>query len=300
MQYINDLPQVLSNYNCNLYADDTAITITGTKPEEIEMGITNVLATVAPWFRYNRLSLNCSKTQFMIFGTRNSCANITFDHVAFEGNVISRASKVKYLGIQLDPLLSFNAHIDYVKRKTIGKVKLLGRLNEFLSKETLLMLYKTLILPIIDYGDIIYDGLNQKDAEVLQKVQNMAFKSILRVPKRTSTTETHSELNMLTLSQRRTLHLSKQMYKIDKGLGPPKLLSRFTRRSEISKFQTRSVTGNEFEIPRNRLKQTDRNPVYRGIKVWETIPDILKAAEDVDLFVSNTKQWLVHGDVGIT
>ncbi len=78
--------------------------------------------------------------------------------------------------MKLDPYLDFNQHVEYVKRKTIGKVKLLGRLNNILMPDTMLMFYKTLILPIIDYGDIIYDGVSQKNAVALQRLQNMAFK----------------------------------------------------------------------------------------------------------------------------
>ena len=85
--------------------------------------------------------------------------------------------------MQLDPLLNFEKHVDYIKNKTIGKVKFLSKLNEFLSAETMLMLYKTLILPIIDYGDILYDCITQKNAMILQRIQNMALKSVLKVPK---------------------------------------------------------------------------------------------------------------------
>ena len=231
----------------------------------------------------------------MVFGTRHTCSKIHFEQIAFEGNTIARATKVKYLGIQLDPLLNFADHVEYIKRKTISKVKLLGSLNQILSKDTLLMLYKTLILPIIDYGDIIFDGINQKDAVVLQKVQNMAFKSILQVPKWTSTATTHAELDMLTLSQRRFLHTAKQMFKVDRGLCPPQILVKFQRRSDISNVHTRSSTMGNFEIPNYRLHQSRRNFVYRGM-----LPLDLRSIEDIDTFVSSTKQWLIDGDVGLT
>ena len=236
----------------------------------------------------------------MIFGTRNQCSNITFDKLICDGNTISRADKVKYLGIQLDPLLNFDEHVDYIKKKTIGKVKLLGRLNSFLSSETLLMLYKTLILPVIDYSDIIYDCMSQKNAMVLQKVQNMAFKSILKVLKRTSTAIIHSELNMLTLAQRRQLHMAKEMFKIDKGLYPATVITRFQKRSEVTTKCTRAVTRGGYNLPRYRLQQSQRNFVYRGMKLWEDLPPNTRAIADLDSFICNVKLWLVDGDVGIT
>ena len=102
----------------------------------------------------------------MIFGTRHASTQATFDFIIHEDQKINKACEVKYLGIQLDPLLNFEEHVDYIRCKTIGKVKLLGRLNEILAKDTLLMLYKTLILPIIDYGDVIFDCINQKNVMI--------------------------------------------------------------------------------------------------------------------------------------
>ena len=142
--------------------------------------------------------------------------------------------------------------------------------------------------------------INQKNAMILQKVQNMAFKSILKVPKRTSTLSAHTDLNMLTLSQRRTLHVAKEMYKIDMGLCPESVLATFDRRSSITNRTTRSSAKGCFEVPNYRLIQTRRNFVYRGIKTWKQIPEFLKHSESVDTFVSNMKQWLLDGDVGIT
>ena len=54
--------------------------------------------------------------------------------------------------MKLEENLTFAEHVDYVKRKTIGKIKFLGRLNNVLSQATMLMLYKSLILPVIDYA----------------------------------------------------------------------------------------------------------------------------------------------------
>ena len=80
-------------------------------------------------------------------------------------------------------------------------------------------------MPIIDYGDVIYDCMSQKDAAILQRLQNMAFKNILRVPHLTPTVETHHELDMLTLCDRRTLHTATQMFKVEHNLCPASVKS---------------------------------------------------------------------------
>ena len=157
----------------------------------LEEQLTDVISRVSPWFEYNRLSMNCKKTQFMVFSTRQKCAKINLKHIMHGTKNIERTTSVKYLGIKLDENLTFSEHIEYIKRKTIGKIKFLSRLNNVLSQNTMLMLYKSLILPTIDYGDMIYDCVNLSDRKSLQCLQNMAFKSILKVPKLTSTEAIH-------------------------------------------------------------------------------------------------------------
>ena len=92
----------------------TRLLLSGNNAEEIRLGLTDVLKCVSPWFRYNCLSLNCAKTQFLIYGTRQVCSTVNFDHIDGDGNTISKASKVKYLGIKLGPLLNFDEHVNYI------------------------------------------------------------------------------------------------------------------------------------------------------------------------------------------
>ena len=68
--YINEPPQLLHNFKSNLYADDTAVTVTGCSNDEIAARLREVLELVSQWFSFNKLSLNYKKTRFMIFGTQ--------------------------------------------------------------------------------------------------------------------------------------------------------------------------------------------------------------------------------------
>ena len=113
--YINDLPKVLSTFKANLYADDTAITVTADTPGEMTNKLVSILAAVSPWFKFNRLSLNCDKTHFMLFGTKPKLAKYDLTAVSHEGTEITRVDTIKYLGMKLDPTLSFNHHVEYIK-----------------------------------------------------------------------------------------------------------------------------------------------------------------------------------------
>ena len=56
--YINDLP-LASDFKVDLFADDTNLTLTHSQPEMLQQKVIN-------WMRINKLSINYSKSEFMI------------------------------------------------------------------------------------------------------------------------------------------------------------------------------------------------------------------------------------------
>ena len=163
----------------SLYAEDTAISVSSSEPLELELKLNNALAKVSDWYKKNKLSVNLDKTKVMFFGTKPQLTRMENVNVKLENVAIARVTKFKYLGLVLDCSLTFSQHVEYIKSKTFAKIRLLGKLSYILDRNTLLLLYKTLILPIFDYGDIVYAGINKQDSDTLQKPQNVACRAIL-------------------------------------------------------------------------------------------------------------------------
>ena len=74
-------------------------------------------------------------------------------------------------------------------------------------------LYKSLVVPHIDYADIIYMHTSAVNLAKLQLIQNNACRLILREGKRASVMEMHFELKLNTLSDRRLFRISVYMFK---------------------------------------------------------------------------------------
>ena len=91
---------------------------------------------------------------------------------------LEKFSKCKYLGIMLHSRLTFQEHVNYIKCKTIGKLKLLGRIRHIIDRDTVL-LCKTLVIPIYDYCDCIYFPLGANSSDILQKLTNPALHSVV-------------------------------------------------------------------------------------------------------------------------
>jgi len=70
--YINDFSLTISKIaNPVLFMDDTSIIISNTSPEEFKSNISLVLIETINWFQSNLLTLNCDKTHFLQFLTKN-------------------------------------------------------------------------------------------------------------------------------------------------------------------------------------------------------------------------------------
>ncbi len=214
----------------------------------------------------------------MLFaGSNKKLENV--NHSLKVGNErVDRVNTYKYLGVKLDQTLNFGSHIEYIRSKTIGKIRLLGKIAPILDQNTSLYLYGSLVLPIFDYADYVWDCLSQQDTLTLQKLQNMALKNILNAPRLTPTDHIHTTLKQDRLEIRRRKHTAACMYDIHHETAPQCLNRMFTKTNQIHDRQTRRNNNLNYYVPRMNLEMSKHNFKYRGVKVWETIPDEVKIA----------------------
>ena len=97
----------------------------------------------------------------MILGTPGILKKFDKVNLKYKDSSIEHIKEFKYLGVMVDDKLTFKNHVDYVKKKAIPRLRMLHKYKYVLNVHLKLMLYKTLIVPLFDYADIIYDCLSQ-------------------------------------------------------------------------------------------------------------------------------------------
>ena len=75
-----------------------------------------------------------------------------------------------------------NAGQGYINRKTIKVVKMLRRLRYTVPSCVILNLYITIVLPSLDYCDVVWAGYTKTAAKKLKVVQNNAARAIVGAP----------------------------------------------------------------------------------------------------------------------
>ena len=119
MLYINDFQNCLKSTIPNMYADDTCMNIASENLKELQTDLKNELDNVSNWIRINKLSLNASKSEYMVIGHRRQLNEIGNDlpDLVLNDEIIKRVDKTKHLGINIDESLSWKEQYKAVKNK---------------------------------------------------------------------------------------------------------------------------------------------------------------------------------------
>ena len=164
---------------------------------------------------------------------------------------------------------------------------MLGRSSKFLPKHLLLTLYKSLVLPYMDYCDIVWDTCSCQLKNRLQLLQNRALRVVNKTNRYTPISELHNLSAVLTLQQRRNFHTHVFMYKATNSL-LPKHISKFKKASEIHTYGTRTSSNDALYIPSSRLNVGKGRLSHRGPVSWNALPVQIRKAPTLTLF----KSWL--------
>ena len=143
--YVNDMKAAVK---CKLllYADDSALLVSGKDVLEIERILSVELGAVNECLCENRLSLHLGKTQSSIlFGSKKRISKCSELHVTCNGSVIGSESEVTYLGAILDQTLSGASTSRSIITKSTNKLKFLYRNARSLDSKSKAVLTSALI-----------------------------------------------------------------------------------------------------------------------------------------------------------
>ena len=102
--------------------------------------------------------------------TKGTCTTVPSNTVSFLDGVQQVVSHT-HLGLTFQSNMSWNNHILSVYEKASQRLNMLKPLKFKIDKSTLDCLYKSFILPIMEYGDIIWDDCTAGNSELLESVQ---------------------------------------------------------------------------------------------------------------------------------
>ena len=96
----------------------------------------------------------------MIIGSRQRLSAQCDDvDIRIDDQTIKRVVHTKSLGLTIVAHLSWGEHVEEICKKVSSAIGALKRVRPFISKETAILIYNTLIMPHFDYCSPVWDCL---------------------------------------------------------------------------------------------------------------------------------------------
>ena len=164
------------------------------------------------WMRANRLKLHPQKTKFMIFCNRNKQIPLTIPSIEFIDNDDyyalsprttieclnkSKDQSFRFLGLILDPNLTFKHHINKTASKMSQGLYILRRVQNLLPEKYLRMLYFSLINSHIYYALPAYSCASNSALKPIILLQKKAVRIISKSNYRAHTDPLFKKLKIL-------------------------------------------------------------------------------------------------------
>ena len=149
--------------------------------EVLQRTVNKELKKLSLWLNANRLALNISKTNFVIFAAKNKpLQDVT---IQINKKAIQQVQYVKYLGILIDSQLTFAQHISSVVKKVSRVTGLMYRIRNCVDNQTLKMIYYSLIYSHLLYGIPIWGNADEVHISPLYILQKKAIRLIVNKDK---------------------------------------------------------------------------------------------------------------------
>ena len=163
------------------YADDTVIYVADKDVAVINSKLTKDMDAIAKWLDENALIINLKKgkTESLLFGTSQRIAkqNETLT-VMYQGANELNTSHYKYLGIEIDSSLNLNCHFYKCFKRASSRLRLLGKLRDYLGLTAAETIYRSLILPTFTYSGILLLKLTDTQLRRLASFHNRSVRTI--------------------------------------------------------------------------------------------------------------------------
>ena len=101
----------------------------------------NYLNDIFDWLCCNRLTLNLSKTNYVISQPRQKLNYNLYSPLALADQILPQSRSVKYLDVYIDSHLSWNDHIDNICSEISKNLNTITRLKRYLTSNSLVSVY---------------------------------------------------------------------------------------------------------------------------------------------------------------
>ena len=297
--YINDLPKCVPLLKVILFADDTSCLYRAKDDNELFSTLNWQLERLADFFRANKLSLNVRKTRCMAFLPHNShfhYRDLLLDNEKITwitSNAAKSETHYKFLGVLLDPELTFREHIGKILAKLSSASFAVINSQKVLPRKVVISVYRALFESHILYCCTAWGSARPKLLQPLKAMQTKVLKSIFCLPRASHVSPLLFEHKLFRLQELITKEQVSVINQMRLGRLPPALQT-FATRLNPAEALYRVARQSEYDYSQPTVSHPDLyyHPKPQIIAAFNSLPFMVKASQP-DCFGHEVKHHLL-------
>ena len=272
--YINDLHKAIKYSKTRHFADDTNLLIKNDSLKQLKKYLNLDLKQLCKWLKANKISLNCSKSELIIFRHPNKQVNYELK-IKINGKKLLPSKFVKYLGIILDPHLNWSHQADSLSTKLTRAAGMLSKIRYYVSESSLRNIYFGIFSSLLTYGSQIWGQFSNKHICRLQRIQNKAIRIINFAKYQDSSDPLYQKSKILKISDHVRLQNFLYVHDSLNGSLPKALKNSFQITADLYNHDTRSASHYKIVLPKARtLNYGIFSIKYQASAIWNTMASL--------------------------
>ena len=287
--FINDIENCSKLLKFILFADDTTVLLKNRNINQLNSIFSNEINKVLIWFASNKLAINLSKTNSMLFSNKRGNPKL---NISLQDIVLKDKEVVTFLGVEVDRKLSWKYHINHVCNKISKTIAILRILKFSFPRHILIMVYMSLIYSYINYCNIIWGSADECHLKPLIVLQKKALRIINNSNYRDASAPIFYNLKLLPIPEIFHLNCLKFLYKCLKDNSFPVIKQRILQNNSSHGYETRYryLLKPLFE----RLEICKKAFLSQSIKFWNNLNPIIKESKSLHSFKLKVKYFLLE------
>ena len=279
--YINSIVDSIKNGKYYLYADDLAVVVGNRDPVMAQQLLQADLDSIGEWCNKYQLTINTAKTKVLWCYSDRDKTDYSRYNLVMKNETLRVVSHFTYLGVIVDCFLSLNPQCNKIISSGNFRLYQLRKLKKYIDQHLSLLLYKQMVLPIFDYGDVMTDSGSDGLVGDIQILQNHCLRACIGIqdPQMISRPDLHTLCDCSMLDVRRKCNLLSRMYHLSRDV-------------DNTVVPVRDLRGNskiKIKVQRPKCALYKHSPLYRGHVEWCKLDAEDQKIDSHDMCMQNIK-----------
>ena len=185
IMYTFDMVNITKRNKIIIYADDTTVLVSGRNLTEAKQHCNDILTRFYQYFSMNKLSINPSKTKYMIYkpslrrqSNRKKLNDTTGTKLMMDNAELEEVKSIRFLGVIINNKLTWELHKRHIHNKICKTIGILYNCKYVMDETNMIKMYKSFIQPYFLYAIEVWGHSVQSQTDILVKLQSKVLRII--------------------------------------------------------------------------------------------------------------------------